>query len=316
MSDQFTFYDIAETRDIAGNTMTRIGKENDNVVVIVPDMMRSSRTMGFRTEFPDRSFNMGIAEQQMVSFAAGLAGEGYMPYCFTFGTFMSLRACEQIRTDVCYNGLPVRFLAGNAGYSAGTMGATHCSLEDVGILCSMGNMTVVEPGDPLQVAKIMEASLTWEGPIYVRMGREAQTPLYKEDYKYEIGKAITVLDGDDGAFICSGSIVHFAFEAANKLKEDLGANIRVIDMHTIKPIDKEACVSAAKTGKLVCAQDGNIINGLGYMVATVLMEAGVSCDFKILGCPDHYVPLATPEYLYRKNGYDAEGLYENMKQML
>ena len=313
----YTYYDVARAaRDIAGDTVTKIGEENEKVVIINSDLMRSSRTLGFAETHPEKSFNMGIAEQQMVSFAAGLANEGFLPYCFTFGSFTSMRACEQVRTDVCYPALPVRFLANNAGYSAGTMGATHCALEDVGIMCSMGNMTVVEPGDPLQVAKILEASLTWEGPIYIRMGREAQTPIYSEDYKYEIGKAITVVDGDDGAFICSGSIVHFALEASKKLKEDLGANIRVIDMHTIKPIDIDTCVSAAKTGKIVCAQDGNIINGLGYQVSAALMEAGAFCKYKILGCPDHYVPIATPEYLYKKNGYDVDGLYASMKAFL
>ncbi len=148
------------------------------------------------------------------------------------------------------------------------------------------------------------------------MGREAQTPIYDQDYKYEIGKAITVKDGADGAFICSGAIVHFALDAAKKLKEDLGADIRVIDMHTIKPLDREAVLLAAKTGRVVCAQDGNIIGGLGYQVAAALMEAGLSCKYKILGCPDHYVPIATTEYLYRKNEYDVQGLYDHMKKLL
>jgi len=313
---KYTYYDLMAARDIAGDTITKIGKQSDKIVVVNSDLMRSSRTQDFAETFPERAFNVGIAEQEMVSFAAGLASEGFMPYCFTFGTFMSMRACEQVRTDVCYNGLPVRFLGNNAGYSAATMGATHCALEDVGIMCSLGNMTVVEPGDPLQISKILEASLTWDGPIYIRMGRESQTAIYKEDYTYEIGKAITVKEGDDGAFICSGSIVHLALEAAKRLKEDLDVNIGVTDMHTIKPIDRDACLSAAKTGRIVCAQDGNIQNGLGYQVSAVLTEAGVNCKFKMLGCPDYYVPIATTEYLYEKNGYDEQGLYENMKQLL
>lgn len=312
----YTYYDLMAARDIAGDTMTRLGAENDKIVAINADLMRSSRMQGFAAAYPERTFNVGIAEQEMVSFSAGMAKEGFLPYCFTFGAFMSMRACEQIRTDVCYNGLPVRFLGNNAGYSAGTMGATHCALEDVGIMCSIGNMTVVEPGDPLQIAKILEASLTWEGSIYIRMGRESQTAIYDRDYKYEIGKAITVMDGGDGAFICSGSIVHLALDAAKKLKADLSVDIRVIDMHTIKPIDKAAVASAAKTGRIVCAQDGNIQNGLGYQVAAVLMESGLCCKFKMLGCPDHFVPIATTEYLYGKNGYDVQGLYDNMKQLL
>lgn len=296
--------------------MTRLGEINDKVVVVNADLMRSSRMQEFAARFPERSFNVGIAEQEMVSFAAGLAREGFIPYCFTFATFMSMRACEQVRSDVCYNGLPVRFVGNNAGYSAGTMGATHCALEDVGIITSMGNISVVEPGDPLQMAKILEASLTWDGPLYIRMGREAQTPLYNEDYPFEIGKAIEVKPGNDGAFICSGAIVHFALEAANLLKEKDGYDIRVIDMHTIKPLDIDAVISAGRTGHVIAAQDANIIGGLGQLAASVLMENGVSCKYKILGCPDHYVPIATAEYLYHQNGYDVQGLYDNMKTLI
>lgn len=317
MSDKvYTYYDLMAARDIAGDTMTRIGAKNDKVVVVNADLMRSSRTQGFAAAYPQRTFNMGVAEQQMVSFSAGLAREGFMPFCFSFASFVSMRACEQVRSDVCYNNLPVRFLGNNAGYSAGTMGATHCALEDVGIMTSMGNMSVVEPGDPLQIAKILEASLTWDGPLYIRMGREAQTAIYDKDYTYEIGKALMPKDGGDGAFICSGSIVHFALDAANKLAKDLGADIRVVDMHTIKPLDREAVLAAAKTGRIVCAQDGNIIGGLGYHVAAVLMEAGAPCRYKILGCPDHFVPIATAEYLYRKNEYDIQGLYDHMMRLL
>lgn len=312
----YTFRDLTAARDVAGAAMTKLGETSDKVVVVNADLMRSSRMQDFSMRFPDRSFNVGIAEQQMVSFAAGLAKEGFMPYCFTFGAFMSMRACEQVRTDVCYNGLPVRFVGNNAGYSAGTMGATHCALEDVGIMTSMGNMAVVEPGDPLQMAKILEASLMWEGPLYIRMGRESQTALYKEDYKFEIGKAIQVMGGDDGAFICSGAVVHLAVEAAKAIKKESGANIRVIDMHTIKPLDMDAVLSAARTGRLVVAQDANIIGGLGHLIAATLMEAGVFCKYKILGCPDHYVPIATTEYLYAKNEYDVNGLILNMNRLL
>jgi transketolase len=177
-------------------------------------------------------------------------------------------------------------------------------------------MSIVEPGDPWQIAKILEASLDYEGPLYIRMGREAQVQIYEEDYQYEIGKAITVREGSDGAFICSGITVHMALDAAKKLESDLGAKISVIDMHTIKPIDKDAVLKAARTGKIVTAQDHNIIGGLGYQVAPVIVEAGVPCKVKMLGCPDHFVPLATTEYLYKKNGYDVDGLYENMKAML
>lgn len=316
MSDSYTYHGLMSARDIAGSTLAKLGEMNEKVVVVNADLMRSSRAQEFVEKFPDRSFNVGISEQNMVSFAAGLASEGYIPYVCSFGPFISLRACEQVRTDVCYNELPVRFLANNAGYSAGVMGATHSSLEDSAIMSSIGGMTVVEPGDPLQIAKILEASLDWKGPLYIRMGREAQHASYQEDYHYEIGKAIVAREGTDGAFICSGITVHMAINAAAKLEADLGVKIRVVDIHTIKPIDKAAILSAAQTNRIVVAQDHNIIGGLGYMVAAVLAEAGVACKFKMLGCPDHFVPLATTEYLYSQNGYDTNGLYEHMKGLL
>lgn len=316
MSDMYTFHGLMSVRDIAGNTLTELGDLNERCVVVNADLAKSSRTQGFIERYPNRSFNVGISEQSMVSFAAGLAAEGYIPYVCSFGPFISLRACEQVRTDVCYNGLPVRFLANNAGYSAGVMGATHCSLEDSAIMCSLGNMAVVEPGDPFQVAKILKASLTWDGPLYIRLGRESQATIYQDNYEYEIGKAIIAREGGDGAFICSGICVHMAIEAAERLHQDTGANIQVVDMHTIKPLDRQAVLNAAKTGRLVAAQDHNIIGGLGYQVAAVLEEAGITCKFKMLGCPDHFVPIATTEYLYKTNGYDSDGLYSNMKRLL
>lgn len=311
-----SYHQLMAQTDIGSDALIKIGEENEKVVLINADLMHSSRTQHFSNRFPDRSFNVGIAEQEMVSFAAGLASEGFLPYCFTFSTFLTMRACEQIRTDVCYNGLPVRFMGIKTGYSAGLTGATHSALEDVGIMCSMGNMSVVECGDAMHVAKILEASVDFKGPLYIRMGREEKTHLYTNDTKLQIGKAVTVREGNDGTFICSGCLVHFAINAANRIKQDYNINIRVVDMHTIKPIDAQAVMSAVDTGAIICAQDGNIQCGLGYQVANVIAQSGKSCKFKILGCPDHYVPIATTDYLYAKNGYDENGLYESMISML
>ncbi len=227
-----------------------------------------------------------------------------------------MRACEQIRTDICYPNLPVRIIGNGAGYSNAASGATHCALEDCAITTSFGNMTVIEPGDPFQVIKVLEETMKWDGPVYIRLGREAVDSLYSEDTEYKIGKALVPMEGNDGAFIAAGFIVHYAIEAAKKLKEETGASIRVVDMHTIKPLDKEAVLDAAKTGRIVCAQDHNIIGGLGYAVGAVLAEAGTGCKYKILGCPDEFVPIANPEFLYAKNEFDANGLYKHMKAML
>ncbi|MBQ1448327.1 MAG: hypothetical protein IIZ11_03190 [Erysipelotrichaceae bacterium] len=303
-------------RDAVGKCIADMGDKHPEMAVVTADVAASSRIQGFVENHPDRYYNTGIAEQSMISVAAGLAKEGYVPYCFAFGPFVSMRACEQIRTDICYPNLPVRIIGSNAGYSNGTSGATHCALEDSAILSTFGNMTVIEPGDPFQIVKVLEATYDYKGPIYIRIGREATTGLYDDDVKYEIGKALYPAKGNDGAFITAGIMTHFAVEAAKIIKEETGKEIRVVDMHTIKPLDKEAVLDAAKTGRIIVAQDHNIINGLGYSVASVLAQEGIGIKFEILGCPDTYVPLATPEFLYARNDMDVAGMVKHMKALL
>ena len=302
-------------REIVGNTMADMGGRYPQMVLVSADVDTSSRVQGFVERFPERHYNIGIAEQNMMSFAAGLAQEGAIPFCFTFAPFASMRACEQVRTDICYPNLPVRIVANYSGYSGGKSGCTHCALEDVAIMSSFGNMCVIEPADPYLCAKVMEATMDWEGPVYIRLAREAAPQLYPQELPYQIGRALILREGEDGAFICAGITVHFALEAAERLKKELGVNVRVVDMHTIKPLDRQAVEAAGRTGRVVVAQDHNIIGGLGYMVSAALMEAGISCKFVIRGCPDKFVPLASPEFLYHLNQYDAEGLYQTMREM-
>lgn len=316
MAKTESFGQMTAVRDAAGKYIESLGEKDDRVVIVNADLSGTCRNRGFVERFPDRAFNVGIAEQNMVSFAAGLAHEGYMPFAFTMAPFLSMRACEQCRTDVAYGNLNVRLIGNYAGYSSGVSGATHCALEDCAIMESMAGMTVLEPGDPYQTVKMLEASLTWDGPIYIRSGVEAMRPIYTKDYDYQIGKAIVAREGDDGAFVASGIVVQFALEAAERIASETGAQVRVIDMHTIKPLDVDAVVSAARTGRVIAAQDHNIIGGLGYYVGAAIAQAGIATQFKILGCPDHFVPIATPEYLFHKNEYDAEGLYKNMMAML
>ena len=316
MAETQSFAEMVAVRDVAGKYITELGAKSDKVVVVNADLMGTSRNVGFKEKYPDRAFNVGIAEQDLVSFAAGLAHEGFMPYAFTMASFLSMRACEQCRTDVAYGNLNVRLIANYAGYSGGISGATHCGLEDCAIMGSMAGMTVLEPGDPYQICKMLEATLTYDGPVYIRSGIEAQKPIYPHDYDYKIGKAIVAREGDDGAFIASGVVVQFALDAAEKIERETGAKIRVVDMHTIKPLDIDAVVNAARTGRVIAAQDHNIIGGLGYYVGAAIAEAGIATKFKILGCPDHFVPIATAPYLFHKNEYDAEGLAKNMRAML
>ena len=255
-------------KEVIGAKMLELAERDARVVVVNADLTRSSALDEFAERFPQRCFNVGIAEQQMVSFAAGLAAEGFMPFCFTFGPFLSMRAIEQIRTDVCYPGLPVRFIGANAG------------------------------------------------PLYLRTNREKQGRVLPEGTAFEFGRARVLRDGRDGAFLVSGVCVQAALEAAERLAKERRASVRVIDLASVRPLDEASVLDAVGCGSVVVAQDANIRGGLGYQVAAVMAQAGVTCKLKMLGCPDKYVPIATPSYLYHANGYDADGLTAAMEELL
>jgi len=316
--ETFQFFKMIEkmsAREVYGKKLAEIGATNDKIVVLTADLMRSNKTGDFRKAHPDRFFNIGIAEQNMMGIAAGLALEGKIPFVSTMATFASMRACEQMRTDICYANLSVRIVATHGGLTTGA-GPTHYGQEDLAIARSMPNMTVIAPGDPNQIGKVVEASIDWKGPIYIRIGRGGEPVVYKEDYKYEIGKSITVKDGNDITLIATGCIVFYALAAAEKLAEE-GIKARVIDMHTIKPIDREAIIKAAKeTGIIITGEDHNIFGGLGSAVAEVLAEEGISCKFKRLGIPDVFGTNGEPELLYHKYGYDTDGIYATAKALL
>ncbi len=303
-------------RNEIGEYLSVLGEMHPSVVMVTADLAGTCRTTKFAEKYPERSFNTGIAEQNMVSFAAGLAHEGFIPYVFSMAPFISMRACEQCRTDIAYGRLNVRLFATYAGYSGGISGATHWGLEDCAIMSSIPEMVVLEPSSSLQAKKMMDASIDYQGPIYMRSSVLPVKEIYDEKIDFEIGKAITLLSGDEGMFICSGNIVQYALEAAKRIEDDTGRKIGVIDMHTIKPIDEKAIIKAAATGRIVVAQDHSVIGGLGYQVASVLVKHRLSPEFKILGCQDTFIPMAHAEYLYHKYKYDTEGLIEEMKGML
>ncbi len=303
-------------REVMGNYMVTLAEKNENVVAISADLFRSCRMESFMAKYPDRLYNTGIAEQNMVGFATGLAHEGFMPYAFSMSSFLTMRACEQCRTDVAYGNLNVRLMGVYAGLSGGLSGATHWSFEDCAIMASFPNMTVLEPSDGFQVRKMMDASLIHNGPIYMRVSVVPSYDIYDENYEYQIGKASVPVNGDDGTIICSGVVVQYAIEAAEEILSETGKKIRVVDMHTIKPIDKQAICDAAKTGRILVAQDHTVIGGLGYQVASVIATERLDTKFKILGMKDKFVPMARPDFLYNMFGYDKEGLKKHMLTML
>ena len=303
-------------REVMGNYMVPLAERNEKLVAVSADLYRSCRMEKFMEQFPDRTYNIGIAEQNMVGFAAGLAHEGFLPYAFSMSSFLTMRACEQCRTDVAYANLNVRLMGVYAGLSGGLSGATHWSFEDCAIMTSFPNMTVLEPSDAFQVQKMMNATLDWQGPIYMRVSVVPSFDIYDDNYQYEIGKASIPFEGDDGAIICSGVVVQYAIEASEEILAETGKHIRIVDMHTIKPIDKEAVRDAAKTGNVLVAQDHNVIGGLGYQVAAIVATERLNTKFEIAGVEDKFVPMARPDYLYHMFGYDKEGLKNKMLKML
>lgn len=303
-------------REIVANQLDKMAYSNERIVILNADLMKSSRTGTFVKHHPEKSFNVGVAEQNMVSFAAGLAHEGFIPFVFSMSPFLSMRACEQCRTDVAYADLNVRLMGSYSGVSGGISGATHWGVEDVGIMTTIPNMTVVELSDATQTECLLEESLLYHGPIYFRITVEPVEEIYKNNSTFEIGKASIARNGVDGAIICSGVTVTYALKAAEEISKEIRKEIQVIDMYTIKPIDREKVVSAAKTGTILVIQDHNIIGGLGQQVADVLAEEGLNCRFQKIGIPDRFDAMAHASFLYRQYGYDKEGIKKNMINLL
>ena len=309
-------HDKGLLREAIGEYMTALGKKDNRVVVLNADLMKASRNKPFVESFPERSFNMSIAEQNMVSFAAGLAHEGFIPYCFSMAPFLSMRACEQVRTDVAYGNLNVRLMAIYSGVSGGISGATHWGMEDYGIMRSIPNMTIVEPSDIIQAKKLLEASLTYNGTIYFRISCEPVARIYDKDDNFEIGKAVRLRKGKDGAFICSGVTVQYACKAADRISKSLGIEVSVIDMYSIKPIDKALIIEEAKSKNIIVAQDHNTAGGLGEAVAGVIAHEGINCKIKCVGIPDRFEIMAHSPYLYHKFHMDSDGLEKEMRKLI
>jgi transketolase len=277
--------------------------------------MRSDKIEEFKASFPDRAFSVGIAEQNMVSIAAGLALTGKIVFCSTMAPFMTMRACEQVRTDLDYGNLKVRLIGSHSGLSSGS-GPTHAGQEDIAIMRALPNMTVIAPGDPNQIAKVIEASIDWDGPVYIRIGRGGEPWVYQDDYDYQIGKSITVRDGKEATIIACGAMLYHANKAAELLAEE-GHDIRVIDMHTIKPIDEEAIVRAAEeTGTIITAEDHNITGGLGSAVADVIADRNLNVRLKRVGIPNVYCCIGTADAMYEKYGMDHQGIYKTVKEVI
>ncbi len=303
-------------RNIIGEYMSVLGEMDERVVIVNADLSGTCRNRGFSEKYPDRSFNTGIAEQNLVSFSAGLSCEGFIPYVFSMAPFLTMRACEQVRTDVAYGNRNVRLIGVYAGVSGGISGATHWAIEDVGIVSSIPNMAVFEVCDAMQSKKLLDFTLGYSGPIYIRCGVEPTLDIYNDSLSVHLGGSRTIVEGCDGAILCSGVTVQFALEAAESIFNETGYRVRVVDMYSLKPLDADAVIDAAGTGCVLVVQDHNIYGGLGSLVSMELSRRRLAPKFDILGIPDCFVAMAHAPFLYSKFNMDAGGITKVMSEML
>lgn len=304
------------TREAYGKALAALANTNENVVVLDADLSKSTKTADFKAVAPERFFNMGIAEGNMMGVAAGLSTCGKVPFVSTFAMFAAGRAFEQIRNSICYPKLNVKVCATHAGLTVGEDGASHQAIEDISLMRSVPNMVVINPADDIETEAAIKAVAEMEGPCYVRLGRMAVSRVNDEaNYNFVIGKGITLAEGNDVAIIATGIMVEAALEAKEELAKE-GINARVINIHTIKPIDEELIIKAAKeTGVIVTAEEHSIIGGLGSAVAEVVSE---NCPVPVLrvGVKDTFGESGKPNELLEKYGLTSKDIVNKVKEAI
>jgi transketolase len=304
------------SRVVAGQAVLDAARENPRIWVLTADVLNSTGLVPFSQAFPDRFVNVGIAEQTLMGVAAGLAACGKIPFAATFAFLASMRACEQVRTDIAYPNLNVKIYATHAGVALGTGGTTHHATEDLAIMRAFANMTVLVPADVIETRKAIAAAIAKEGPVYIRLGRGPTPVVYTQDFDYQIGRANLVRDGDDVTLIGMGRTVAECLVASEMLKNS-GVGAGVLDMHTLKPIDREAIqVAAARTRLIVTVEDHSIYGGLGSAVAEVLAEAGSGRPQRRLGFRDVYAGIGPENELMDKHGLTGPKIYDEVLRAL
>jgi transketolase len=316
MRMSMNFGSFASARSIIGETLHDIGAKHDNVWALTADT--GGWIAAFRNDFPDRFIDVGIAEQNLAGIAAGLALEGNIPFIAGMIPFMTMRACEQNRTDIAYQDLPVRLIGTGGGLTSGG-GSTHNAMEDIAIMKSMVNMTVLSIGDPHMISDIMYLSLEYPHPMYIRLAQGKQDRVLYEPgtIEYQIGKGMNVRDGSDAAIISHGEMVFEAIEAANTLEKE-GISVRVVDMYSIKPVDQDLVIQTAKeVGNILVLEDHLMQGGLASTVADVFADSGVyPKKFKRLGIPQVYAGFGSGPEQRKKYGYDQPATVAAIKEMV
>ena len=301
------------TRQSYGEELAKLGEENKNIVVFDADLAGATKTSIFKDKFSDRFFDMGIAEQNMVSTAAGMSTFGKIPYVSTFAMFAAGRAYDQIRNSVCYPNLNVKICATHSGITVGEDGATHQMLEDIGMMRALPNMTVLCTSDDYQTKWAVEEISKINGPVYLRLCRLDTPLIYENNEKFEIGKAVQIGDGTDATVFATGVVVAEALKAKEELEKE-GINIRVVDMHTIKPIDEEMIIKCAKeTKKLISIEDHSIIGGLGSAISEVLIEKYPAKLIR-MGIKDTFGKSGKAEELLKYFGLTKDSILNEVKK--
>jgi transketolase len=315
MPETFTFGEMFSARTVIGSTLAELGETHDNLWVLTPEI--GATLVEFREQFPERFVDVGIAEQACVGIAAGLAYDGNIPVVSGMLPFLSMRALEQIRTDVCYPNLPVKII-GTHGGLVGNGGSTHYAVEDLALMCALTNMTVTSVGDPLMVGEVIRQSMDMRGPIYIRLavGKKDLVLYEPGQHDIRIGRGIVARDGADVTLFSHGTTVAQALEAAERLSAE-GVSARVVDMFTLKPIDEELILRCAEEtgGRFVVVEDHLAYGGLASRIADVVTDRGVHlASFERLGIPQVYAGFGEDEQLRDKHGYGLEATIEAVRR--
>lgn len=301
------------TRQSYGEALLELGKENKNIVVFDADLSTATKTNIFAKEFPERFYDMGIAEQNMISTAAGMSTCGKIPYASTFAVFAAGRAYDQIRNSVCYSKLNVKICATHAGVTVGEDGATHQMIEDISLMRTLPNMTVLSTSDDVQTKWAVKEISKINGPVYLRLSRLATPIIYGENQKFEIGKAVQIGEGTDATIFATGVTVSEAIRA-QEILENKGIKVRVVDIHTVKPIDKDMVIKCAKeTKKLISVEDHNVIGGLGSAISEVLTEE-YPVKLVRMGINDTFGKSGKAIELMQYFGITAENIVEKVEK--
>lgn len=301
------------TRESFGKALVELGKENKDVIVLTADLAGATKTSLFEKEFPDRFINVGIAEQNLIGISAGLATTGKIPFASTFAMFAAGRAYDQIRNSVAYPKLNVKICGTHAGVTVGEDGATHQMLEDLSLMRSIPNMTVLCPSDDTQTKWAIKEMAKFDGPVYIRLARVATPIIYDENQKFEIGKMVQIGNGTDATIFATGVEVAETLKAKEELEKE-NINIRVVDVHTIKPIDREMIVKCAKeTKKIITIEDHSIIGGLGTAICEVLSEEYPTKVIR-MGMNDKFGKSGKAEQLLKYFKLDSQAIIEKVKE--